>query len=199
MNQLMLPVIEAQEQFNRYIAALDKTPTSYNIEVASEVQERLEFLFFSIFEITKLAADHMEKHAVHMERMRNGIFDLTVLESSQRIFFRIKFYTESLYMHAFRIMDIMRHKSKPLPGLSSFVCPGVRDVRNHLLVHPEGAASQIFSQSFQWGPDTGSIIKPRREPGELGRHNDLGLVQNMEEFFRNFTRVVVRATDDCAT
>ena len=195
MNQLMFPITQAQDAFNRYVDVIAARKLQYNPELADEVKERLEFLFFSILEITKLAATHMEKHSERMEKLSRGTVDPSLFSDSQPLFFRIKFYTEALYTHAFRVMDILRHKSQPLPGLSGFKAPGVRDVRNHLLVHPEGGSSKIFSQSFQWGPETGSIIKPRRSQEEIGRHNDLGLVHNMSEFLGNFTNTVLSAAE----
>ena len=194
MQQLMRPCTEAQTDFAEYVDVLRRHSLTHNSEVACEVQERLEFIFFAIAEITTVAAVHMEQHSARMERARAGNFDGGSFGESEPLFFKIKFYTEALYMHAFRIRDALRHRSEPLPGLSSFEAPSVRDVRNHLLTHPEGRASQIVSQSFQWGPETGSIIKPRRSSAEVGRHTDMGLVHNMSEFFGNFTRTVELAT-----
>ena len=198
MHQLPFRCVEAQETFTRLVNVLKERSITFNVEVADEICERLEFMYFAISELAKLAAEHMEQHAIKVENIRKGIFDLTFPPRPEPWFFKTKYHTEALYMHACRVRDAVRHKSGPIPGMSSFEAAGVRDVRNHLLFHPEGNGSQIFSQSFLWTHDSGPVIKPRRSASEGGRHEDRGLVHNMTEYFVNFTQVAGRAEPHAA-
>jgi hypothetical protein len=194
MHQILPHCIEAKTSFARLATALEDRSTSFNLEIAEEIKERFEFMNFAVVQLAKLASEHMDRHAKKLEDMRKGIFevDLTFPPRTERWFFKTMYHTEALYMHAFRVRDAVRHKSKPIPGLSSFDAPGVRDVRNHLLIHPEGA--QIYSRSFLWGPETGPVIRPKRSPSEAGKHEDQGLVHNMIEYFERFTHLAMQAT-----
>lgn len=65
-------------------------------------------------------------------------------------------------------------------------------------MHPEGSNSQIFSQSFLWGVETGPVLKPKRTDSEARRHEDRGLVHNMTEYFENFAESATRALPQTA-
>jgi hypothetical protein len=87
-------------------------------------------------------------------------------------------YVESFYYLAFRTRNVI----KRLPGLSSFDCPGIRNVRNHLLEHPENKNSGILTESFSWGKASGPVIKVRRKEIERRIFPDAGLYANYLEF-----------------
>jgi hypothetical protein len=89
---------------------------------------------------------------------------------------------DAFYFFAFRAQSIATHKSKPLPGLEKFDARGVREVRNQLLAHPEGADSRIFSMGSAWGGQRGPIVKAIREAGKEDLFVDRGLYVNGAEF-----------------
>jgi hypothetical protein len=88
---------------------------------------------------------------------------------------------KEFYQTAFRIIKI----TEKLPGLKAFKSNGVRDVRNHLVEHPEGNASGITYNSFSYSKNEGPYIKGVRRNKELG-HMDKGFKINNLEFISNF-------------
>lgn len=214
MHQLLAAHIEAETAFKRYLDSLPTPSSHHETEVGAEILERLDFVLFALMQIDSITRPHMERVSkLRTAGESTGVFaplrvavawlqtfgvrpDLH-LHNQVKLFFKVKFYTEALYANAFRIRDILS-KGSPFKGLRGFESAGLRDVRCHLLTHPEGNASRVFSQSFQWGPDTSSIIKPRRIEGEAEKHIDKGLVHNMTEFYTNLTKAVDRAMSSSA-
>jgi hypothetical protein len=78
-----------------------------------------------------------------------------------------------------------------MPELNSFEAAGVRDVRNHLIEHPEGRGSQVLSQSFAFGGPNGPIVKALRDTSETA-HPDAGLYANAREFAVNLESTLQR-------
>ena len=109
--------------------------------------------------------------------------------------FEMKLLAEAFYYFAGRVRSILRHKSQPLPGLASFECEGVRNVRNKLLEHPEGADSQVFIQSWAWSAPRGPVLKAARYGGQESLFPDLGLYANAEEFRTNLNQILRRALE----
>lgn len=99
-------------------------------------------------------------------------------------FFHVRLYTESFYYLAFRFRQILTTPTQPaggypLPLLHTFEAVGIRNVRNHLLEHPEGRISQKFSQDHSLGGTNGPQLKL---DSTLSEHTDSGLFVNAAEF-----------------
>lgn len=94
-------------------------------------------------------------------------------------------YCEAFYYTAFRVYKI--HEELKI----KFLCVGVRDVRNHLIEHPE-----VLSQSIGTGNvGNGPTIKNARQQGavpkkkdEIEVFQDKGLFINYEEFIGAFDK-----------
>ena len=87
--------------------------------------------------------------------------------------------TESFYYLAFRTRVVLQS----LPSLDSFECVDIRDIRNHLIEHPEGKSSGIRTQSFGWGAEAaGPLVKPLRATTETQQFGDKGLFINAAAF-----------------
>jgi len=100
----------------------------------------------------------------------------------------LEIYTESFYHFSFRVRDLLR---KYHPRFSSFEARGVRDVRNHLIIHPEGKkdSAKLFSTfGFTVEPDVGPKIKGYIGPKEAAE--DKGLFSNALEFNDNLSKLL---------
>jgi hypothetical protein len=86
------------------------------------------------------------------------------------------------YHTAWRLRTILRNTVAPLPYLSSFEAKGVREVRNKLIEHPEGADSRVFATSRALSRTDGVQIKGGRYSDQLHVFRDLGFAANAEEF-----------------
>lgn len=110
-------------------------------------------------------------------------------------FFHARLYTETFYYLAFRFRQILTTQNKvtgnyPLPDLRNFEAAGIRDVRNHLLEHPEGRTSQVFSQDHSLGGSDGPKLKI---DATGAAHVDSGLFVNAAEFKQCLEAVLTRA------
>ena len=105
-----------------------------------------------------------------------------------------KVLTEAFYNSAWRIYQLIRHASKPLPGIA-FECVGVRDVRNQLMEHPE-KGDEIYAQSFSSGGAEGPVLKGYRPAGTSKTYPDMGLYVNAEEFASNLSRALSGALSE---
>jgi hypothetical protein len=94
------------------------------------------------------------------------------------------FFVEAFYRCAFRFKEVAIR----LPGLTNFNPPGIRNVRNWLIEHPE--RQPITS----WGWATDSKNGPRLRPGRTSREawdpQDAGLWPNLAQFEEALTRVL---------
>ena len=131
-------------------------------ELTSEVIERLRQLGFIIERVRRLDA------------ASNGV------RADDTVYLELRTLTEAFYYIAARTRSVLR--SGELPGLKSFECPGVRNVRNKLLEHPEGADSRVFTAGFGFGGDTGPHVKAVRRTGQEDIFPDAGLYKNAQEF-----------------
>jgi hypothetical protein len=109
------------------------------------------------------------------------------------LMFEIRVLVECFYYFAARA----RHIIRGMPELNSFEAAGVRDVRNHLIEHPERRGSQILSRSFAFGGPNGPIVKPIRDTSETA-HPDAGLYANAHEFAVNLETALKRGTASLA-
>ncbi|HET6407276.1 MAG TPA: hypothetical protein VFG14_05300 [Chthoniobacteraceae bacterium] len=99
-------------------------------------------------------------------------------------------FTEAFYYFSGRIRSLLRHKSEPIPRLHSFECEGVRNVRNHLIEHPEGGNSLVLIRSFGWVGDNGPVVKAVRYSHQEKTFPDAGLYRNAEVFKANLERLL---------
>jgi hypothetical protein len=104
--------------------------------------------------------------------------------------FEMKMFAESFYYFAGRARALARSKEEPLPGLRSFEAEGVRNVRNHLIEHPEGASSRVFIAS--WGTGSGGpVMKAARYEGQEDVFPDAGFFANAVEFRERLNALLV--------
>jgi hypothetical protein len=115
------------------------------------------------------------------------------MERDQHYFFIMRLLTESFYYFAFRVRQILRNKTSPFLYLHQFDSQGVRNVRNHLIEHPEGNDSRVFSQVFSFSQDSGMHLKAGRTEQEVGKHEDSGLKANAAEFVSKLNAALVKA------
>ncbi|MBV9658286.1 MAG: hypothetical protein JO295_09270 [Verrucomicrobia bacterium] len=177
--------------FERYLTlARQKRPTEIHALLGAEALERLDQLRFLLSRVTAI-----QHHVLNGRPLSTTDFFLPIeacpasSDTGQAIrdaFFHVQLYTESFYYLAFRFRQILTTQSRitgghPLPLLHSFECFGVRDVRNHLLEHPEGRTSQKFSQDHSLGGSDGPQLKLDSTPSA---HTDRGLFVNAAEFNR---------------
>lgn len=198
--------------FDQYYRFANATQMSgFNKDIGCEVRQRLQQLDFIIAKVRELEAieaaaykrpnDALREHCAALQDP--GIAFESVLaplevnitgEEAAKVTqasFEMKLFTESFYYLAGRVRTITKHHSAPLPRLGSFECVGVRNVRNHLLEHAEGASSQIFICSFGSGGPNGPVIKAMRYGGQEQVFPDAGLYQNATEFKMNFEKVLI--------
>ena len=178
-------------EYLRVVIDDGRMPTAINNPrryLAIELSERIAQLRFILarvhaleLEIPKLSHEH-EAGTLCVE---------SAAESAARIELRV--LTESFYYCAARARAIARNSKFPLPGLSSFECSGVRDVRNQLLEHPEGNDSQVLMVSFGRGGSNGPLIKPLRQVGQEQVFPDSGLFLNAREFGENLDHLLQQA------
>jgi len=205
---------DTKARFDDYYRLLDRqNAPGFIRDLGSEVGERLQQLDYIIRRVkaseqtaeTAFARSSKIFHD-HVERVVAAGLDYTkepapegvqATEDEMRAHleasFEMKLLTEAFYFFASRIRTILRHKSRPVPGLEGFECEGVRNVRNKLLEHPEGSDSQIFIQSWGWGAPRGPVLKAARYGGQEAVFPDPGLYANAEEFRLNLDDVIKRA------
>jgi len=209
--------------FDRIIAALHQYQEKYhlvegyNLDLCTEVQERLKQLKYIIARVQELELRQelcgrqfvidSQKHfgpmpppgQVSAPRELPAAFgDLQrdFWEDTAKAEMEIRILTEAFYYFAFRVISIAdgdKKIGKPLPGVS-FGSDGVRDVRNHLIEHPE-KKHQIFRQSFSFGHEDGHgpRLKTGGPPTESAHFQDKGLYRNAAQFTKNLLAAFERA------
>jgi hypothetical protein len=165
-------------------------------DLASEVIERLQQLAFITQNLDEMNAQFGKMVMVERlndkgeKEMYNG-----AQERDKHLLFVMRLLTESFYYFAFRVRQILRNKVHPFPFVASFESVGVRDVRNHLIEHPEGRASLVFNRTFMWYAGSGMHLKSGRQEWEKGEFIDAGLKVNAAEFAENLYAVLQFAID----
>jgi hypothetical protein len=162
--------------------------------LALELAERIAELHFILTRGHELEA--LISELSHLREVNGPSFES---ESEERARIELRVLTEGFYYCAARARAVARNTKFPLPGLASFECKGVRDVRNKLLEHPEGSDSQVFVVSFGRGGSDGPVIKPLRPVGQENIFPDAGLFRNAEEFKVNLERLLMRALAERGT
>ena len=101
---------------------------------------------------------------------------------------------EAFYHNGWRIRQIFRSSTYPIPHLKSFNPNGLRCVRNYLIEHPEKYAGRIFGASSSISESTGPVLKIGRTPKNIDFFQDPGLYPNaieMERELRNKLQLAV--------
>jgi len=176
---------------------IDDTPEGFSINYTLNAIEKLyqlDLLCRKIFEYEKIILDKIigqnEIHRAYVDFHREKALDINsspeyrTIEQFQKdlhLDFEIKLYCETFYYIAFRIRNIVRHSY----GLGKgFGCPGVRNVRNLLIEHPEKPRYKIHNNSFESGGKNGPRFYPIRNKKDP-TYQDPGLFINAEEFKLN--------------
>jgi hypothetical protein len=102
--------------------------------------------------------------------------------------FAARLHTESFAYIAARLRKILTGRDLGLPHLQKFESRTIRDIRNHLLEHPEGAQSRIFNSSWMSSPATGVHLKALRKTGAPHAVEDPGLFVSAAELRDALTR-----------
>lgn len=185
----MTQIEEATHLFQQYaekLAASRTVERQAGEDLVAEVNERLKQLNYILNQLDQLEV--LLRQVVMVETVddkgQTAFFNLNA-GRDQFHWFVTRLLSESFYYFAFRVRQILRNKVSPFPHLNNFESPGVRDVRNHLIEHPEGNASRVFSQVFSWTPGSGMHLKAGRKENEVGRHEDAGPSANAAEFISN--------------
>jgi hypothetical protein len=155
-------------------------------DLAAEVRERLEQLSFISQQLDQMNA-LFGVTAIEQRLGPNGEVEYynNTAERDEKLRFMMRLLTESFYYFAFRIRQILRNDVHRFLELQSFDASGVRDVRNHLIEHPEGKSSRVFNQTFSWSPNCGMQLKSGRHEWEISGFVDTGFVANASQFSAN--------------
>lgn len=193
-----------------YRAADAANLPGFNRELGCEVRERLQQLDYIVEKVRALEELERRAFSRHLQALKDHVANLKSqgiafesvpappetqitreeAQTAQRASFEMKLLTESFYYLAGRVRTIIKNPGKPLPGLGSFECEGVRNVRNKLLEHAEGKDSRVSIQSFGSGGPNGPVLKALRYAGQEEVFPDRGLYANAEEFRENLENVL---------
>lgn len=194
------------EKFNKYVEKKEQeTPINFNLHLAMEVQKRLEQLDYLYKKVMKRHLKCMRLVWIEqrnlepvMQLARETGASVRYKRSDEKIeinklMFEIELLTESFYYMAFRMRQLLKHNSKPLPELHKFECVGVRNVRNKLIEHPEEKGSGVILQSFGVGGEQGPTLKVERPAGQENIFPDAGLKANSTEIRDELERLLDQA------
>jgi len=191
------------ELFDRYLRAMHAgAAPGFNADLGAEMRERLEQLGWLVNRIQELevradaaASRPMAAFVEHVERVKREGLDYTTTPAPEAVKytagearqkadadFEIKLLTEAFYYLAGRVHTLVKNKAEPLPGLKAFDPAGVRNVRNHLIEHPEGRDSRVFIVSWGRGGVEGPVLKSIRYANDTSTFRDPGLYSNAVEF-----------------
>jgi hypothetical protein len=175
-----------RDLFDQYFAileAVEPTQDGARSDLAEEVRERLAQLAFITAQLASINPQFKQTAMVtKVNESGETEYYNAAPERDEHLRFVMRLLTESFYYFAFRTRTILRNDVHRFSGLRTFDCPGVRDVRNHLIEHPEGSHSRIFNRTFAWTMDTGMQLKSGRHEWESSAFHDAGFNANSEEF-----------------
>lgn len=103
----------------------------------------------------------------------------------------VEMLAEAFYYFAWRFREVIRK----VPGFKKFDAVGIRDVRNHLIEHPE-KQSKVLGGSFKHGGGEGPVLKPIRSEAQQGIFVDRGLLVNAAEMHDELARRLDRLLGD---
>jgi hypothetical protein len=187
---------ELSAQFAAYCEKLSgeaNPPDRPRDDLGKEVVERLAQLAFLEAELMRLdeAFGTVAMVAITNENGEVEHYNAT-FERDQQLRFGMRLGAEAFYYFAFRIRKILRNAEFPFPGFAKFEASGVRDVRNHLIEHPEGGASRVMNQTWSWTPETGIALKTGRQEWEPKSFIDKGFRANVVEFTNAFANCLAQ-------
>jgi hypothetical protein len=190
---------ELVEKFSKYLALVDQAEGISNParnDLAAEAIERLNQLAFIGIQLQEIDKQFGIMVMVTKTNEQGEVEHYNAAhERDEQLRFTMRLLTESYYYFAFRLRKLLRNKTHPFPGLGTFDCLGVRDVRNHLIEHPEGATSRIFNRTFSWTKESGMHLKTGRQAWEGDAFSDAGFVANSYEFNKNLSLALDRACE----
>lgn len=160
--------------FEEYCKQQSPNP-DFSEDHASEVEHRLWRMTRMIEKINSLQV-RLRSFGGGLEELRRN------MEEYWNIQHDIEDLTEAYYYCAGRTRGVLK---RSIPSLSNFECPGIRDVRNHLLEHPETHGAPILVSRIMGGPE-GPIVKPTSQGTES--FQDPGLFINAREFVDNLAQ-----------
>jgi hypothetical protein len=89
-------------------------------------------------------------------------------------------WVDAFYFIAWRALEVVNETApEAFPRVRKIKAPGVRDVRNHLLQHPDDTATV---QAWAFHPDDGPVVKPLEHRRDSNSPEDRGLFVNAREF-----------------
>lgn len=192
---------EAVAKLDEHYVICDKIYDGEFNELGIEARRRILQMHFLVEKIAALSNENTKKMEEFNERMfRNFPNPPDVPEEEQREYLsfsirtndEIVLLTESYYWIAGRNRSVIRL----LPGLSSFEAAGVRNVRNHLIEHPEKGASGVTHFSFASGGPNGPIVKGCRSDREPDKWQDAGLFTNNREFLEALIKSIPATAEE---
>jgi hypothetical protein len=132
------------------------------------------------------SAPHLRQpeHAASVASYRAHLLEISPLIEND---VEIRVLTEAFYFCAARA----RHVIRSIAGLRQFEAPGVRDVRNKLLEHPEKPDSTIVENGFSFGFGCGPVIKGVRRADKVEIFPDRGMYVNAQEFASNLEQKLI--------
>jgi len=193
----------ARALFDTYCNCLIADGVAFEREYQIEVQGRMKQMDFMISRIRALLSRTEESDEIARRELQATLeksptlSDPTQTEALEGLRahlqsiapimindIEITVMTEAFYYCAGRTRTVMRLKGL-FPALGSFEAHGVRDVRNHLLEHPEGSHSTVIENGMAFGAESGPVIKGLRRTGKVHVFPDRGLYVNAQEFASN--------------
>lgn len=154
---------------------------NYTGALALEVLKRLNQLSY-IYRKLKEYEQVLTKQSVEEAKQSSYMMD------------EVEIYTEAFYYFAFRIYKILKNKKFNIfPGLNSFDAPGVRNVRNFLIEHPDISNDKAYLPSISLLGTVGPVLKIARRPDDERTFDDPGLWVNAAEFKNNLEKLLRRA------
>jgi hypothetical protein len=200
------------ELFDEYYRIADaKKIEGFSAPLGCELKERLQQMEWlldqirpresELDDITERSGQRMKEHIQQLDA-KGLSYEKTPMPAEAQmsrdegyrliaLMFEIQLYAECFYYFAGRARSIVLG----MPKLQSFEAAGVRDVRNHLIEHPEGRASRVMSRSFAFGGGNGPVVKAVREASETA-HPDAGLYANAREFAVNLDTALTSAMEE---
>lgn len=178
--------------FDVYLRRLQFSGLKYDEDAASEVVDRLwqsEYALSQLNAIIKKFFANTENNANPGDYQQNISQYISL---SNEIFSEGRFYAESYYYFAFRVIKLLTRKDHPFPFLKGFKSDGVLLTRNHLIEHPEGAHSRALKCSYSFDEKLGALLRTSNDPNQMYR--DKGTIENSDEFKTNFINAIINAT-----
>ena len=185
-----------------------KPPPNYNGDLLSEVRERLQMLSILYEKVDKVetlamllipqsfgfafeyfgydAEGKLEIKRTPTDEETHRLREYMAQQNAATL--KMKMYLEAFYYFAARIRKIIKSKEDPLPFLRSFESKGVRNVRNHLIEHP-----QTLIPSCGYGGQEGPKLRGAHYPGQENCIKDQGFRKNALEFKENLEKVLSNA------